>query len=164
MGPSNQKSKLTSGGRSAVQPPCPATPTQPRHGHRADSRQNARHFDVTVWREICRSGPKNFTSTRANTPLVCPREGLVEQQSLKEEIRFPIFTPCTTARPPRPVSRLLGFSGVQAPQAPTRCLRPIRVVIAPSHALGFCKFYAHIVKCHKTPPKTACFGYIGVNI
>ena len=31
--------------------------------------------------------------TRANTPLVCPREGLVEQQSLKEEIRFPIFTP-----------------------------------------------------------------------
>ena len=29
----------------------------------------------------------------ANTPLVCPREGLVEQQSLKEEIRFPIFNP-----------------------------------------------------------------------
>ena len=24
---------------------------------------------------------------------MCPREGLVEQQSLKEEIRFPIFTP-----------------------------------------------------------------------
>ena len=31
--------------------------------------------------------------TRANTPLVCPREGLVEQQSLKEEIRFPILNP-----------------------------------------------------------------------
>ena len=89
LGPSNQKSKLTSGGRSAVQPPCPATPTQPRYGHRAASRQNARHFDVTVWREICRSGPENLPSPRANTPLVCPREGLVEQQSLKEEIRFP---------------------------------------------------------------------------
>ena len=57
------------------------------------SRQNARHFDVTVWREICRSGPENFAGTRANTPLVCPREGLVEQQSLKEEIRFPILIP-----------------------------------------------------------------------